>query len=160
MRQQHRDAALVMRLLEDFNQRQSELLFAVARALVSYEPPPFQSVTDADIADAVSALAATSETAGRGVIYEHRPSSGPAAHLAVALKAQLTEAGAYRDSTTERDLVLALRRLEATFADMRPTQSVPDTSAFRAFLRRIFATPRADERPSRQEDRASRLIVS
>jgi hypothetical protein len=160
VRQQHRDAALVMRLVQDFNQRQSELLFVVARALISYEPPPFQSLNDADIAEAVSALAATSETAGRGVIYEHRAASGPGAHLASALRALLTEAGAYRDSAIERDLASALRRLEAILVETRTAESAQGAAVFLTFLRRILASPDATERPSSDADRAPRLIVS
>jgi hypothetical protein len=159
IRQQHHDAALVVRLWRDFNQRQSELLFAVAGALVRYEPPPLRSLTDADVAEAVAALAATSETAGRGVIYEHRPVSGPAAHLAAALKAQLTEAGAYRDSSLERDLASALRRIESTVAEMRAAGHFEPT-AFVASLARIVTAARTDERPADDADTAPRLIVS
>lgn len=159
VRQQHHDAALVVRLWRDFNQRQTEMLFAVAGALVRYEPPPLQSLTDADVAEAVSALAATSETAGRGVIYEHRPVSGPAAHLAAALKALLTEAGAYRDSSIERDLATALRRIESTVGEMRATQDL-EPAAFVASLTRIVTAARTDERSGDEATAAPRLIVS
>lgn len=148
-----------MRLLQDFNQRQSELLFTIARAIVRYEPPPFQSFTDDDLAQAVGSLAATSETAGRGVIYEHQPSSAAAAHLAAALKGLLREVGAYRDSSVERDLAAALRRIESIITEMRATRS-GEPSAFRVFLMRILKASGPDDGPPAEETAAPRLIVS
>jgi len=159
VRQQQRDATLVMRLLQDFNQRQAELLFAVARAIIRYEPPPFQALNDDDIAQAAASLAATSETAGRGLIYEHRPSSGAATHLAAALKTLLTEVGAYRDSSVERDLASALRRIESTITELRATGS-GESSAFRTFLTRILKAADPRDGPPVEETPAPRLIVS
>ena len=61
--------------------------------LVGYEPPELQPSIDDDVAEAATALAATFETASRGVIYEHRPASLPAERLLAALKPALAEAG-------------------------------------------------------------------
>jgi hypothetical protein len=160
VRQQQRDARLVMQLLQDLNQRQSELLFAIARSIIRYEPPPFQLHNDDDIAQAAGSLAATSETAGRGVIYEYRPASAAAVHLAAALKMMLREGGAYRDSSIERDLASALRRIESTIGEMRVNGS-GEPAAFRAFLTRILkaAGPDDDGAPA-AETSAHRLIVS
>ena len=55
-------------------ERQSQLCSSPStRVITRYEPPEFQAVVDDDVVDAAAALAATFETASRGVIYEHRP---------------------------------------------------------------------------------------
>ena len=52
-----------------------------ATFLARYEAPELQPLIDDDVAEAMAALAATFETASRGVIYEHRPASLPAERL-------------------------------------------------------------------------------
>jgi hypothetical protein len=93
VRRQQRDAGAVAELLRDLNDRQMELFVMVATAIVRYQPPPLQTVADADAADAAEALAATFETASRGIIYDHRPGSRPAEQLAAVLRPALLEAG-------------------------------------------------------------------
>jgi len=67
---------------------------------------------DDDVAEAAAALAATFETAVRGVIYEHRATSGPAARLAAALAPVLAQAGQQGGTPFQRDAAVVLRRLE------------------------------------------------
>jgi hypothetical protein len=160
LRQQQRDIALLMTLLQDFNQRQSEWVFVSIRAIAAYQAPPLQPLRDADVADALSSLAATSDTAARGVIYEHQPESMSAQRLAAAVKTVLTEAGGYRDSATERDVAAALRRIAVTMTDdnQQPAPGAPD--AFLAFLARILAASAAEEaKPATEHPVPSRLIV-
>ena len=96
----------LVQFMRDFNERQSQLFFVIALV-----PGPLQAARAAAAhrrrrrAKRLAALAATFETAARGVIYEHRPASLPAERLATALKALLTEAGrrtAARHSTATR----------------------------------------------------------
>lgn len=70
-------------------------------------PPPI----DDDLRQAAGALAATAETALRGVIYEHRPDSLVAARLGVAMREALDEAG---EPGRARDAAVAgaMRRIE------------------------------------------------
>jgi hypothetical protein len=73
-RQQH-DLTLFVQALRDFNRRQSQLFLAINTVIARYEPPELQPIVDDDVFGAAAALAATYETASRGVIYEHRPST-------------------------------------------------------------------------------------
>ena len=80
--------------------------------LVRYEPPELQPLIDDDVAEAAAALAATFETASRGVIYEHRPASLPAERLATALKPVLAEAGKGAGRLSSVTPAVVLRRVE------------------------------------------------
>ena len=77
-----------------------------------YKSPDLESIVDDDVAEAAGTLAATFETAGRGVIYEHRTASIPAGRLLAALKAGLAEAANGAGSPFERDAAVILRRIE------------------------------------------------
>ena len=92
VRQQQRDVESLVEVVRDFNERQSQLFLMIATFLIRYEPPELQALLDDDVAEAADALAATFETASRGVIYEHRPASLPAERLAAALKADAGQA--------------------------------------------------------------------
>jgi hypothetical protein len=119
VRQQQRDVGRLVHLMRDFNERQSQLLFLVATFLTRYESPELQPLIDEDVAEAAAALAATFETASRGVIYEHRPASLPAERLVTRLKPVLAEAGGGGGSSFERDAAVVLRRVDEAVRELR-----------------------------------------
>jgi len=120
LRQQERDLGFVAEGLRDFNERQSQLFFILATFLLRYDPPELQPLIDDDVAAAAAALAATFETAARGVIFEHRPASLPADRLATSLKTLLVEAGQNAPhSSFERDAAVVLRRIEESARNVR-----------------------------------------
>ena len=119
VRRQQRDVGTFLQVMRDFNERQSQLFLLLSTFLVRYEPPELQQVIDDDVAEAMAALAATYETAVRGVIYEHRPASLPAERLVSALKPVLAEAGKGGGTAFERDVAAVLRRVETTVRDVR-----------------------------------------
>jgi hypothetical protein len=112
LRQRQQDLDVALLLVRDFNQRQSQIFFLVATFLVRYQPPELHQLLDADVAEAATALAATYETAMRGVIYEHQATTVAGARLAAALKPLLQEAGQGGGTSFERDAAVVLRRIE------------------------------------------------
>ena len=58
-RQQEHDLSLLVDLMRDFNDRQSQLLLGLTTCLARYRPDDLQSVIDDDVAEAAAALAAT-----------------------------------------------------------------------------------------------------
>ena len=109
--------------MRDFSERQSQLFFLITTFLARYEAPELQALIDDDVAEAMASLAATFETAARGVIYDHRPASVSAERLTAALKPVLAEAGQGAGSAFERDAAVVLRRLEEAVGDVRATRS-------------------------------------
>ena len=98
--------------MRDFSERQSRLFFLIVSFLVRYEPPELQPLVDEDVTEAMAALAATFETASKGVIYEHRPASLSAERLVTSLKPLLAEAGGPGVTGFDRDAAVVLRRVE------------------------------------------------
>jgi hypothetical protein len=69
-------------------------------------------MTDADVAEATGAVAATFETAARGVVYEHHAQSMTAEGLRRELTTVLQEIGRGGGSRFERDAAEVLRGIE------------------------------------------------
>jgi len=167
LRQQQQDLSLVAHMVRDLNRRQSELLFLVLTFVVRYEAQPggpnasaalgWERTVDVDVSDAASALAATFETASRGLIYEHRPTSRPAGRLMTELKQVLATAGEGGGSSFERDAAIVLRRLEEGVRDVG-THHGSDRRGFLELLDRVISRM-PDESGSPSPESSSRLIV-
>jgi hypothetical protein len=146
VRQQQRDLGLAVQFMRDFSERQSQLFFLINTFLVRYEPPELQPLIDDDVAEATAALAATFETASRGVIYEHRPASLPAERLAAAMKPMLAEAGHGAGSAFERDAAVVLRRIGEAVGDVRALDQ-ENRRAFLDLLGRVITKSSRDGAP-------------
>jgi class 3 adenylate cyclase len=155
VRQQQRDVGLLTRFMRDLSQGQSELFFLITAFLARYQAPELHAPMDADVAEAIGSLAATFETASRGLIYDHRPASVLAERLTTSLKPVLSEAGQGRGSTFERDAAVVLRRIEEAVRDVRAVDQT-NRQAFLDLLRRVM-TPLPD--PAEGAPERSRLIL-
>jgi hypothetical protein len=159
VRQQQHDVGVLLQVMRDFNDRQSQLFLLISTFLVRYEAPELQPLIDDDVAEAMAALAATFETSARGVIYEHRPASLPAERLVGALKPLLLEAGRGAGTPFERDAAAVLRRVEEAVREIRAS----DQEGRRAFIDLLARIVRkGDDEPSSPSTETappSRLIV-
>jgi hypothetical protein len=156
VRQQQRDFGTVMHVLRDFNKEQSQLFLLIASFLNRYKPLELQTVIDEDVTEAANALAATYETASRGVIYEHRPTSLAAQRLMTELKPLLAEAGKGRGTTFERDAAVVLRRVQDAAREAH-TADADNRRALLDALGRVFRD--APEPPEASAPERSSLIV-
>jgi len=147
---------VLVQLLRDLNQRQTELFTALAAIFQQYEPPDVHPLIDADLIEASTSLAATFETSARGVIYEHRPSSLPADRLAQAMKPAILEAGRMGGTAFERDAAVVLRRLAQAATELGPLQP----SNRRAFLDLLHRVLKRQENRADDSPEPARLIVS
>ena len=148
--------------MRDFNQRQSQLFFVITSFLVRHQPADLQRLIDDDVAEMADALAATFETASRGVIYEHSPASLPAQRLVAAIKPHILEVGGAHGGTAfERDAAVVLRRLKEGARELRALE--PDNrTAFLDLLGRVIRTQSPEGSPGVPEAKNDppRLIVS
>jgi hypothetical protein len=144
VRQQQRDIGLLVQFMRDLSERQSKLVFLITAFLARYQAPELQTPIDEDVAEAMGALAATFETASRGLIYDHRPASVLAERLTTALKPVLAEAGKGAGSSFERDAAVVLRRLEEAVRDVRALEA-GNREAFLDLLRRVITLDRPVE---------------
>jgi len=159
VRQQQRDFSRVGHIMRDLNERQSHLFFLVATFLTQYEPAELQALIDDDVSEAVMAVAGTFETASRGVIYEHRPTSLPAGRLATAIKELLAEAAQPATSAFERDAAVVLRRIEDAAREIRSEQPKEPRALLEVLIRTIKPTAQDSTSVGQTGPEASRLIV-
>jgi hypothetical protein len=157
VRQRQQDVGILSRVMRDLSERQSQLLFLITTFLATYQPNELHAPIDDDVVEAISSLAATFETASRGLIYDHRPASVLAERLATSLRPVLEEAGRGAGSSFERDGAVVLRRLEDAVRDVR-TFDQTNRQAFLELLRRVMAPSPQDQPVDETPDR-SRLIV-
>jgi class 3 adenylate cyclase len=141
--------------MRDLSQGQSELFFLITAFLARYQAPQLHAPMDDDVAEAIGSLAATFETASRGLIYDHRPASVLAERLTTALKPVLSEAGQGHGSAFERDAAVVLRRIEEAVRDVRAVDQT-NRQAFLDLLRRVM-TPLPE--PAEGAPERSRLIL-
>ena len=143
--------------MRDLNDRQSQLFLMTATFLVGYKPSEIHTVIDEDVAEAARAMAATYETAARGVIYEHRSSSAPAMELTAAMRPLFEKAGRTAGTAFERDAAVVLRRVEAAIQEIRKAQ--PDSPrTFMDLLSRMMRRDPGVSQAAPPED-VPRLIV-
>jgi hypothetical protein len=157
-RQHDLDRAMLLPLLQGLSERQARLFLMLAAVASRHQPEVLQRVVDDDIAQAAGALAATLETAGRGIVYEHQPASLVASRLLAELKTVVDEVVKNAGSAVERDAALALRRIEHGAKAMHAVS--PDANEFQQLLARVLAPPPASEKqPEVTTVPASSIII-
>jgi hypothetical protein len=145
-RRQERDLGFLMAMREGLSPEQSELYWAILTFVVGFRSDPLVKVVDEDLADGAASLAATYETAGRGLIYEHRPQSLVAQRFVTELKAFLANLAAQAEGAAarrlERDAALVLRRLEAGARNVRTSLDEGQATALDMISRVVLAAAR------------------
>ena len=111
-RRQERDVAQLLPTIRHLTERQYQLFFLVHTLIARHTPQGLTRLVDADVADAAASVAATLETAARGVIYEHSPQGPTAQALATELKTMLTRMREQGATVFDREAAIVLRAIE------------------------------------------------
>jgi hypothetical protein len=111
-RQQERDLAVLIPTIQRLTERQYQLFFVFQTAIARHKPEGFARLLDDDVADAAAAMAATLETAARGVIYEHGTHSLVAQRLVAEMKALLAELREQGAKVYDSEVAIVLRAIE------------------------------------------------
>jgi hypothetical protein len=136
-RQQEQDATLVIPLIRGLDDGGYAVLMACLPAAVAFRKEAHPAPLDSDLQAAAAALAATAETATRGVLYEHQAETAVAARLARAMSEPLAEAAAAGIPRLDVSTAMAMRRVEEAVKDFRRAGEVaPD--AYLGFLARVL----------------------
>jgi hypothetical protein len=109
--------------------RQQLYLFSLT-LLERFRGEGLDAAVDADVVSGLEALAATYDTAARGLIYEPQPSSAPARRLTAGIQSVFEELGRDRPSGFAADAAEVLRRL----ADRAREVSKATSGSSRTFL--------------------------
>lgn len=112
-RRRERDFRFLLPLMQDLTETQYRVLLAVQALILRHAGSALPAPTDADVGDAAGSLARTLETASRGIIYEHQPSSIPAQRLVGEMRDLLAEIQREKSGRgIEADAMAALRKIE------------------------------------------------
>jgi hypothetical protein len=111
-RQQERDVAVLLPSISHLTERQHQLFFLFQTVVARHQPEGFVRLNDDDVAEAAATVAATLETAARGVIYEHTAPSPVAQRLARELQALLEEMKERGATVFDREAAIVLRAIE------------------------------------------------
>ena len=150
-KQAERDVAILLPSIRHLTERQQQLFFLFHSAIGQHTPEAFGRLQDEDVAEATAAVAATLETADRGVIYDHVPQSPIAAALARALKAMLEEVRAQGTRVYDGEAAMALRAIERGARDTR--MALPgDAAAYLGLVGRLLHANRAAQPPGSTQE--------
>ena len=162
VRRREADIRFIGPLVQDLTQPQYGLMLFFQRVVLNHARGSLPPLIDEDVAAAAAAVAATLETARKGIIYEHQAGSGPAQRLVGELSRALGELsgepGAPPAATVERDAAVALRRIESA-ARTAATALDGEPPVFLSLLSRLTSHGEGDmQGPADHRDQA-RLIV-
>ena len=145
-RRQERDLRFLLPLLSELSEPQYRLLLFFQGITLEHSASALPPLLDSDVAEAASTVAATLETAGKGIIYKHQATSLPAQRLAGAIEEALrrlsAEAGA-RQQALERDATVALRQLSRAATEAGRALAGDEAPVYLKLLGRIMANPEA-----------------
>lgn len=140
-RQQERDVAVLLPSIRHLTERQHQLYFLFHSVIARHTPEGFARLVDEDVEQAAAAVAATLETAARGVIYQHTAPSLPAQRLATELTAMLEQIRAQGATVSDAEAAIALRAIEQGARDARTAPGSTDT-AYTSLMGRLLRVRR------------------
>jgi hypothetical protein len=111
-RQIDRDVTILMASVGRLNEQQLQLFFLLQSMVLSYKPEGLARLVDSDVVLASGALAASLESASKGVIFEEATASVVAEGLRRAMKPVLEEITKNSGSRAEREVAIVLRGME------------------------------------------------
>ena len=111
-RQIDRDVTVLMASVGRLSEQQLQLFFLLQSMVLSYKPEGLARMVDSDVALAAGALAASIESAGKGVIFEEATASVVAEGLRRAVKPVIEEITKNSGSRAEREVAIVLRAME------------------------------------------------
>jgi hypothetical protein len=140
-RQQEHDVAILLPTLHGLSERQHQLFFLFQSLIARHTPEGFTRLVDDDVAEAAGAVAATLETAARGVIYDHATQSLPAQRLATEMKTMLAEMRQQGAKVYDREAAMVLRAIEKGAHETRRTE--PGDTSYLTLMARLLQRNRA-----------------
>ena len=149
-RQHERDMQFLLPRIGDLTETQYRLFLYVQALVLRHAKNAMPAPQDADVADAAASVAATLETARKGIIYEHRAASLAAQRLATEVGravADLAHRAGSEASRLERDAAAALRRLERVAREAAvevPEDVAPETTWISLASRLMSGGPASD----------------
>jgi hypothetical protein len=162
-RRQDRDLGFLVPLVANLTETQHRLVLVFQSAALKHADRAMPPLEDGDVAEAAAAVAATLETARKGIIYEHQAVSGPAQRLTAEFRrvvSELLEQNPSYQARIEREAAAALRVIEEGACTAQRTLAGDEPPVYLKLLARILGTA-ANAREGGDVEPASqgRLII-
>lgn len=156
---------MLLPTIRHLTERQYQLFFLFHSAIARHTPDGLARLLDADVADAAAAVAATLETASRGVIYEHAAQSLPGQKLARELKAMIEEIRKQGARVFDHEVAVTLRAIETgaretqklEAGDLNAGDLKAGDTAYLALMRRLLDV-QAQATPSPEAPQSSLIL--
>jgi hypothetical protein len=155
-RQQDRDVATLLPSISHLTERQQQIFFLVHSVITRHKPDTLSRLLDEDVAQAAAAVAATLETAGRGVLYEHTPASLPAQRLAKEITTMIAEVRSHGTKLYDGEIAISLRAIERGTREIHK-QPVDDT-AYLSLIGRLLHVRNQSSSPEAAKPQSSLII--
>lgn len=143
-RRQERDLRFLLPYLTELTEAQYAMLLTFQGLALRHASDSIPPLTDHDVADAANAVAATLETAGHGIIYQHHATGLPAQRLSAVFEEMVrslsARAGAHV-SSVQRDAAVALRQLARAAAEAARALDGDESPVFLKLLGRVMTAP-------------------
>jgi hypothetical protein len=156
-RQQERDVTSLLPSISHLTERQHQLYFLFHNLIARHKPAGFSRLIDDDVAQAAAAVAATIETASRGVVYEHTPASATAKGLAREIVSALAEMRAQGTKVYDGEVAIVLRAIERGARDAHTVAAGED--AYLALIGRLLHVRAGQEQPGSGAVRATGSLI-
>jgi hypothetical protein len=153
-KQQERDVAALLPSINHLSERQHQLFFLVHSVIARHKPEGFSRLLDEDVAQAAGAVAATLETAAKGVLYEHAPASLPAQRLAREITAMLAEVRSHGTKIYDGEVGIALRAIERGVREAHKEQA--EDTAYLSLVGRLL---HVRSQPAPEEPKAGSSLI-
>jgi len=140
-RQQDADLTLLLPTIQALTERQHQLFFLCLSVITRHRPDGFASLADADVAEAAGSLAATLETAAKGVIYEHQTQSAVARKLADEFRRLIEEVRKEGADVRDHEAAVTLRAVEKGAREIG--EAIGGTDTYLALIGRLLQVNRA-----------------
>lgn len=141
-RRQDRDLGFLLPLVASLSETQYRLVVLFQSVIVRHAASAMPPIYDVDVAEAAAAAAATLETSGKGIIYEHQAVSAPAQRLTADLRQvvdDIIKQNTTQQSRIERDAAAALRQIEEGARRAEKALAGDEAPVYLKMLGRIFA---------------------
>src|SRR3954471_19987464 len=142
-RQNEADLTLLLPTIQKLTERQHQLFFLFQSVIARHRPGGFARLVDRDVGGAVASVAATLETAAKGLIYEHPAQTAVASALAAELATLIQQIRAEGATVYDREAAMALRAIEAGARTIGGDAGAAD--AYLNLLGRLLQVNRAAE---------------
>lgn len=156
-RQTDADLSLLLPTIRSLTERQHQLFFLLQTAITKHRPDGFARLRDADVADAAGSVAATLETAAKGLIYEHPTQSAVAQKLAAELTDLLARIRQDGATMYDREAAITLRAIEQGARTVSGPSGDPD--GYLNLMARVLQVNRAAESPGGEPAPAPSSII-